>query len=459
MCRCRHLRMQDWESRHIAKSTMRLQKIAYKKWWSALSAAAVGFLMQSRHPHDRDARGESSGELWSEFRMLAFGRNLKFSMRAVGVVALLCLVNLGGPEITVSAKAQEPVRSALSHLQERQVRLLEEVERNQRDLEEFYRNVEISAIERRFAEPLVSSELPVAVEGADLKLTGITEYRYAALNGAFYRLDGKALSTDDGTTVLEVQAGIIRPEESHLFGYDLESKRYYLKAHGKDHVEYMNILYSYNFPVAPFACDGMSVVDFIFTKDSLWNVVDVSETPDLATVVVEGTFGQSRMRRTFVFLKDQRWALAEAVVESADPKEKTERQKVVHTRSYSGDFDGFPLLKRVVTEGLMSSNSGDELRLVSQIVTEIREIKVGTADPQLFMPQRLVPGVGRVGDAFAPGWTTWILLANGLLLIAFGVWLARRSRADHERCSDKSANNSKSGEQNEPKPAPSEDVP
>lgn len=387
-------------------------------------------------------------------------RNLKFSAStAARMVALLCLMNPGGLEVAVSAKAQELDPAAFSHLQERKVQLLKEVQRNQRDLEEFYRNVEISAVERRFAEPQVSSELPVAAEGADLKLNGVTEYRYAALNGTFFRLDGKALSADDGTTVLEVQAGIIRPEESHLFGYDLESKRYYVKAHGKDHDEYMNILYSYNFPVAPFACDGMSIIDFIFYKNSRWNVVEVSETPDLATVVVEGTFGQSRMRRTFVFLKDRRWALAEAVVEPVDPMDETERQRVVHTRSYSGDFDGFPLLKRVVTEGLTSSNSSDELRVVSRIVTEIREIKVGTADPQLFMPQRLVPGVGRVGDAFAPGWTTWILLANGLLLIAFGVWLARRSHADHERRLDKSANNAKSGEQNEPKPAPSEDVP
>lgn len=344
----------------------------------------------------------------------------------------LLLVLLGAAAQPTSAADEVPFAAdRFVHLPADQAALLRQFHESYGALKRFYQNATITARQYEYRLPRNADGLPSAAPPVDVELAHIEAWRYRARDGKYFRLDGESIDLADQASLLDSSTGVIGPNESFLLGFDRRAGKHFLKAHGNDRDEYLSLMYSYLFPVAPFAFGGQLLEHVVFAPGK--DAVVTSATADDehgATVVVVTTTAVGTSTVTLQLLRDQHWSVRRIESESRGATNSQDvRSRVVQECAYEGAIQGFPLLKRVTYETYSGYVQDPELLLRQRRRIEVEEVVPGPVDESVFDVGQLIPKFERVGDRRSPTLARWLLLINGLILVSIGVYLSRPFRS------------------------------
>jgi len=337
-------------------------------------------------------------------------------------------------------------RSQFASLPDEQVVLLEEFFDAYKGLKAFYQDLTMSARQTDFREPQQKDGLPIPVPSTELVVRYVKEVEYRSRGGKYFRLDGESHYPNPGEEPFgEILTGIIRPEESFLLGRDKGSSKYYLKAHGKNKQQNLDTLYSFVFPVAPFASlAGMLLEYEVFTPGSNKTVVSVNVADDLnepiATVVVryakdQGTVDSDKGAtfRRIQLLRNRHWAVKRLDSESHTILDQGEvLVRNLQECDYEGEINGFPVLKRVLHELRSGYVRDGEPVLRVRNTIDVSNVTAGPSDLSVFDVEKLIPKFDRVGEKKSPSRIRWFLIINGVALVFLGVVFSRRKRKSAE---------------------------
>ncbi len=356
-------------------------------------------------------------------------------MRFLCVVLTACLL-LG------SAHAQDADvpfdASRFSNLPAEHVALLQQYYDAYIQLKRFYQTIVISGQQAEYRRPRASNELPIESEAKGLELAYIADFQYWCREGKYYRLDGTFLDLKDETTPTRAQTGIIRPDESFSLGYDLQTRKHFLKAHGKNREEYLGLLRSYVFPIAPFSEDVLLLEYKIFYNRPNSTVVSAqldAENPEEAVITVKSGTAEFGATSTIHLSPAQRWAVRRIEHDyigsrsSSGEINQDATGRNVQVNEYDGDINGFPLLKSVRLETWSVPKDDSEPTLAYRQFTEIHSITAEPPDLKVFDVEQLVPKFDRVGEQRSPGTVRWVLAINGIVLLLIGVLLSRWAKS------------------------------
>jgi hypothetical protein len=348
----------------------------------------------------------------------------------VGLLVLLCCFT------RVAAIAQDDSttfnRAQFAGLPDEQVVLLEEFFAAYKGLKAFYQNAAISARETDFRAPLQKDGLPIPVPVADLVVRVVREGEYRSREGKYFRLDGEIRYPNEPALPREVLTGIIRPEESFLLGRDQGDGKYYLKGHGKSRDEYLGELYSYLFPVAPFASLGGMLLEYeVFTPLSDKTIVSVEVAGDLdeviATVVIRYASDKGTVVRRIQLLRNRHWAVKRIDDESHTNTDQGEvLGRNLQECDYEGEISGFPVLKRIFRETRAGYVRDGEPVLRVRNIIDVSTVTAGPSDLSVFDVGKLVPKFDRVGEITSPSRIRWLLIINGVILLIIGIFISRK---------------------------------
>jgi len=274
--------------------------------------------------------------------------------------------------------------------------------------------------EEQLARPGTRTEWVYMADGDSLRLE----------ETVFEAHDESQDDSQDSTRWLKREVGIIRPDESFLLGYDFSTQKHFLKAHGKDRDQYMGMVYARRFTMAPFTTGSLPIDNIVFVQRDDFRVTSITPaTDDPNKIILEIGFKTvDETAQAIVELnRTRRWAVERAVMDVLKKTSPPIAVKYSFNVTYADtDIDGFPAMSKALYEVRSGESNGDELPLRFRQEIEITDLKHVIPDASVFDVERLIPQFERVGERTAPTTRRWILIANGVVLLAFGLLFASR---------------------------------
>lgn len=322
-------------------------------------------------------------------------------------------------------------RARYANLSAAEFALLEEYHGAYQELKGYYQNASMSIRATEFRLRTTDDGLPVPTPNSELVPASLMQCDYQSREGKYFRLDGKLLE-QDGQTPQELLTGIVRPEESFLLGQDRATGKYFLKAHGKNREEYLGVLQSYVFPVAPFASFSGLLMEYdVFSPRSdkrLDSIVQSVESGEpVVTIVVSTQNERGTVVKRTQLLRKRHWAVSRIDGESSTRSSSgTLLTRNLQICEYEGEPQGFPALKRVLQESRSGYEGDKELVLRRRSVIDVTRFVPGPSEERVFEVKSLIPGFDRVGVKGVSSRLNWLLALQGVLLVVLGIWFSRR---------------------------------
>lgn len=322
--------------------------------------------------------------------------------------------NDGGEKIELGGKI-------FSNLSETEKALLREYSEHYPRLQHFYQNVTMEAQERLFQHPRSDDGVFPAPQTADLALTRTVDYVYRGREGSYHRLD-----------ISQSRVGIIRPDESFLFGWDPVADTHYLIAHGKNHEEYVAYLNSYAFHNAPVAAGEIPLPWLIFqaadaegrTIEHVQLERDESGEEIVKIAVTTGFEDSQQDLNTYCLYRNRSWAIKEARAQFGKNGEHIRTYRC----HYDGEVDGIPRLKEYAFTAIYVDPKIAEERIVRRRVYTITALTPGAPDLSYFDESGFLNDLGGLGAKTGGSNLPVLYVINGVLLVLIGVYFFRKSQ-------------------------------
>lgn len=320
-------------------------------------------------------------------------------------------------------------RERYQKLPAEQVALLEEFFDAYGKLKAFYADASLTA---RVSNSRIEMVDGVRVPSAQVKLERIVNYHYRALGSRFYRVDFDEFKPD-GTTLTGSGVGVIRPEESFLLRRDPQSQKLAVIRHGKNEVEFQTMLHSILATVLPYSL-GSDLLEYeIFTREdaAIVSVTVQGEGHDaIATIerrITVPEVGENNTR--FELLRNQSWAVhhIDSVTSKYTANGLQKLNRYVQHCEYDPAEGKLPQLRTAVYEMYGDDETATDPPLWSRQTIEVTSFNaepVAEADFDVSKMISKIDGIKERKSSFS-----WIIVANGIVLVVIGIVLARRSTA------------------------------
>lgn len=315
-----------------------------------------------------------------------------------------------------------------SRLTEKDKYLLKEYRENDLRLKQFYSNITIEVNEKIFQLKTSPEGIFPPAPDADVVLTGIRDYTFRANGGNYYRMDGSQFEVSDPSKILKTTVGIVTPSMGSLLNRNLSSGEYYLKGHGKDADEFLDIMSVYCFYLVPFSEGPVSLADLLLENYSDFIIEKVEILQDSGDEIVRITAGsksneQDWSRHIVSFYRNRSWAVKDIRREIADQRFPNKRSVMKQSCIYRGEQDGVPLLHKCTIKNIVKDVATNKETLVLRTVYEIKEITPGPVELSMFDAELLIPMIGETKPFPAFRIAS---VGVGLFLLVFGIYLRRK---------------------------------